>query len=147
MSGPTPDQPATPSSDPGESQLKVGGGKGLRIAIAVVGVLLLIGVVVAGVLVLTGGSDEEEPTKGATEETTSPSDAPTPSTPESSLEVPTVDPSDFPTSTDLPTMPDLPSSVTEFPTSFPSDGVPSEFPSDSAGWDAWFSDSIEEVQP
>lgn len=149
MSGPTPNQPAPASPDPGDPQLKVGGGKGLRIAIAVVGVLLLIAGCVAGGLILFGGEDDE-PTKG-TEESSSPSVSETgtesTSAPESTLDVPTIDPSDFPTSTDLPSVPDLPPSVTDFPTSFPSDGVPSEFPSDSAGWDAWFSEQIEQVQP
>ncbi|KAB2812498.1 DUF2510 domain-containing protein [Pimelobacter simplex] len=141
--GPPPGTLGTPSS------LEVGGGKGLRIAIAVLGVVLLLAIVVVGGIVLLGkddgGKDEKvsEETSGTTDGDT-PSDAPT-----SGLDLPTIDPSDFPT--DLPSgLPsDLPSIPfpTKLPSEFPTDLLPSDFPTNPSELESWFSDFLEQVSP
>ncbi|KRA38768.1 MULTISPECIES: hypothetical protein [unclassified Nocardioides] len=132
-----------PGTTPSEPQLGIT--RGGRIAIAVGAVLLLIAVAVVAGIVLLGG---DEASKGIstdesdTTSTTTPADKAS-----SSLDVPTIDPSDFPS--DLPTTalssdPGLPDPPSRLPTGFPD--VPS-FPTDSSGWEDWFSDYLEQVNP
>lgn len=136
--GPPWGQPTSPA------QLQVG--RGLQIALAIGGVLLLIAVGVVGGFVLLGGEDDQA---AGSDETTSPSESETVATdPSSSLDVPTIDPSDFPTldPSDFPTVsPGIPDVPTGLPTGFPD--PPSEFPTDPSGWSTFLSDYLEQVQP
>lgn len=148
---PTSELPQAGSPPPGAtSGLEVGGGRGLRIAIAVLGALVLIAVVAVGAVALLGGDDSDRSTDDATSE----SDTATPGEDESSLDLPTIDPSDFPSDVptgiptdDLPTEvpPEVPG-VPELPSGFPSD-LPSEFPTDPADLESWFSDYLEQMNP
>lgn len=133
--------------------LEVGGGRGLRAAVAVGGVLLAIAVVAVAAFLLVGRDDGDAgPAGGDTSSSTTPG---APGT-KASLDLPTIDPSDFPS--DLPTesLPELPSgapSAPDLPTKVPS-GVPSgipddipPFPTDPADLESWFSDYLEQVNP
>lgn len=138
--------PTTPTGElpqlgPGGPQL--GLGRGSRIVIAVGGVLLLIAIAVVGGIVLLGRGDEAKDTSTDTDSDTSISE-PTEKAP-SSLDLPTIDPSDFPT--DLPTI--EPSELTELPDDFPTTflDLPSAFPTDSEGWEEWLSDNLEQANP
>lgn len=141
MPGPTPHDPDAPPP-----QLQLGGGRGLRIAIAVIGVLLLLGVAVAGGLILFAGDDEQTADQGSSD-STSPSETGT-SAPESSLEVPTIDASDFPSdapTTTLPTKPELPPVVSDLPTGLITD-LPSQLPTDPEDLESWFSEQVEQQE-
>ncbi|MFC7505522.1 hypothetical protein [Nocardioides sp. GCM10030258] len=147
--------PTTPTSElpqvgpDGLAAPQLGVGRGGRIAMAVGAVLLLIAVVVVAGIVLLGGDDKAKDTS-KDDESQSVID-PTDKAP-SSLDLPTIDPSDFPTDpptgaptidpSDLPGLPDRPSG---FPTGFPE--LPSSFPTDPEGWEDWFSDYLEQVNP
>ena len=148
QAGAAPGAPGQPGAPASLSQLEVGGGRGLRIALAVLGALLLIGVVVFGAFLLLDGGDEDKATDDPTP-TVSDSGTATDAPAESSLDVPTIDPSDFPTDlptevpSDLPTIPDVP---TRLPSGIPSN-FPSEFPTNPSDLDSWFSDYLEQVKP
>lgn len=139
--------PGTMPSEPG-NQLgapQLGVGRGVRIAMALGAVLLLIAIVVVGGIVLLGADDESKDTstdESDTASTTAPADE-APST----LDLPTIDPSDFPT--ELPPvpsgLPEPPGSPGGLPTEFPD--LPTEFPTDSAGWEDWLSDNLEQGNP
>lgn len=146
----TPPQP--PPTWPGaeaSSKLEVAGGRGLRIALVVAGVLVLIGLGAVGALALLGDDDKD----AGTDDPTSPSTTQTaPSHDTSSLDTPTIDPSDFPTDppTDVPTdvppgLPDVPDLPSTLPSDFPD--LPSDFPTDPADLESWFSDYLEEMNP
>ncbi|WP_182378059.1 DUF2510 domain-containing protein [Nocardioides sp. WS12] len=148
--------PTTPTGEltppPQWNQLaapQLGVGRGMRIAMAVGAVALLIAVAVVAGFVLLGGDDAKDTSKDDASQTGSVE--PTDKAP-SSLDLPTIDPSDFPTGvpTDLPTinpsdLPDLPDRPSGFPTNFPD--LPSNFPTDPEGWEDWFSDYLEQVNP
>ncbi|MFJ9312815.1 hypothetical protein ACIRN4_01380 [Pimelobacter simplex] len=63
--------PPPPPGPPGTGGTGTGKGKGLWIALGVVGVLALVGVVVALVLVLTGGDDDGDDDTGSSDDPTS----------------------------------------------------------------------------
>ncbi|GAA1516171.1 hypothetical protein GCM10009788_20500 [Nocardioides humi] len=146
--GVAPDSPSDGSPSGGPS-LEVGGGRGLRVAIAVGGVLLALAVVAVGAFLLLGRDDGDS--DRVSEHTSStPPDAPASGT---TLDLPTIHPSDFPSDlpteslpSDLPSVPDLPSTV---PSGLPS-GIPSQlpgFPTDPADLESWFSDYLKQVSP
>lgn len=135
------------------AQLEVAGGRGLQIGLVVAGVVVLMLVGVVGGIVLLGGNDKgdkgDEGDRGADQ--TSPATSQTaPTDAASSLDVPTIDPSDFPTDrptgppTDVP-FPDLPDLPTSLPSDFPD--LPSDFPTDPADLESWFSDYLEQMNP
>ncbi|GAA4819125.1 hypothetical protein ACFQ0K_10510 [Nocardioides caeni] len=119
-----------------------------RSILAVLGVLVLVAAVVAGAILLAQRASDRTagPDNG---ETSSPSDqasindAPTPSTGASGdasdelADLPTIDSSDFPTVTE----------EAGLPTGFPTDNFPAQFPTDSAGWDEWAEDQLEQMRP
>jgi hypothetical protein len=134
--------------EPTPSQLQVGGGKGLRIAIGVLGALVAVAVVVVGILLVTQRGDDDKSgttTDDATSSVTEESDgsaAPT-------LDTPTIDPSDFPSidPSDFPSInpsdfPDLPGNGTEIPPSELFSGMPT----DPSKIEDWFSDYLEQMQ-
>ncbi|MBM0127172.1 hypothetical protein [Pimelobacter simplex] len=142
--------PELPTDGP---SLEVGGGRGLRASIAVGGVLLALAVLAGAAFLLVGrDGGDAEPAGDDTSSSTTPGAPVTKPT----LDLPTIDASDFPS--DLPTesLPDLPSdapSVPDLPTKVPS-GVPSgipddvpPFPTDPADLESWFSDYLEQVNP
>ena len=126
--------------EPTPSQLQVGGGKGLRIAIGVLGALVAVAVVVVGILLVTQRGDDDKSgttTDDATSSVTEESDgsaAPT-------LDTPTIDPSDFP-SINPSDFPDLPGNGTEIPPSELFSGMPT----DPSKIEDWFSDYLEQMQ-
>lgn len=138
---PAAQRPGPPPATGQLEQLQVGGGKGLRIATGVLGALVLVAVVVVGVLLLLGrdGDDEDK----GTDDATSPSvTETTPDAPSSSLDTPTIDPSDFPSeepTSEAPPPPEVPSNL---PTEFPSDFL-SDFPTDPEDFASWASDFLE----
>ncbi|MCX6399127.1 MAG: DUF2510 domain-containing protein [Propionibacteriales bacterium] len=144
---PTPGPPVPGPLPPGQLQV----GRGLRIALAVGGVLVLIAIAVVGGIVLMGEDKDKDSAGDDASSTTS--DVGTPAD-ESSLDLPTIDSSDFPTdmptppsssSTDQPDQPDQPD-LPGLPSGFPSD-FPTEFPTDPSALESWFSDYLEQVQP
>ncbi|TWH00807.1 uncharacterized protein DUF2510 [Nocardioides sp. J9] len=127
---------------PATQQLQVGGGKGLRVTIGLLGALVLVAVAVVAVLLVLGrDGDDAEP---AVDDTSTPVEPePTPEDAPSSLDLPTIDPSDFPS--DLPTIDptDFPSELpTGLPTDFPSDFL-SDFPTDPEDFASWASELLE----
>jgi hypothetical protein len=141
--------PELPTDGP---SLEVGGGRGLRAAVAVGGVVLVLAIVAVAAFLLVGRDDGD--TDPASDDTSST----TPGAPASkrTLDLPTIDASDFPSDLPTETLPDLPSgapSVPDLPTKVPS-GVPSgipddipPFPTDPADLESWFSDYLEQVNP
>ncbi len=138
---PAAQQPGSPPATAQLQQLQVGGGKGLRITIAVLGALVLVAVVVVGVLLLVGRDDDND--RGSDDATSPSVTETTPDAPSSStLDVPTIDPSDFPSempTTEAPPLPELPD---ELPTEFPSDFL-SDFPTDPEGFESWATEFLE----
>ncbi|MBM7516855.1 hypothetical protein [Nocardioides nitrophenolicus] len=142
--------PELPTDGP---SLEVAGGRGLRAVVAVGGVVLAIAVVAVAAFLLVGRDDGDADPAGST--TTGSTTPGAPAT-KPTLDLPTIDPSDFPS--DLPTtsLPDLPSGIPsgpDRPTRVPS-GVPSgmptsipDFPTDPADLESWFSDYLEQVHP
>lgn len=134
-----------PGSTP--NQLQVGGGKGLRIAIGVLGALVAVAVVVVGVLLVTRGGDDERTTTPdeARSSVTQRSEGSAPST----LDIPTIDPSDFP-SVDPSDFPSInPSDLTDLPgngTSIPPSELFSGMPTDPSQVESWFSDYLGQMQ-
>ncbi|NHA01399.1 hypothetical protein G5V59_20400 [Nocardioides sp. W3-2-3] len=126
--------------------LEVGGGKGLRIAIGVLGALVLAAVVVVGLVVVLGRGDEPEKDTGAG----APSSTTTSTTaaPPSSLDIPTINPSDFPTEpADGACRASLRSRLPSgLPSNFAS-SLPSQFPTDPEGWQSWATDFLEQMNP
>lgn len=143
----------SPELPTGGPSLEVGGGRGLRAVVAVGGVLLAIAVVALAAFLLVGRDDGD--TDPVSEDSSS-STTPGAPTTEPTLDLPTIDASDFPS--DLPTegLPGLPGgapSLPDLPTKVPS-GVPSgipddipPFPTDPADLESWFSDYLEQVNP
>lgn len=138
--------PELPTDGP---SLEVGGGRGLRAAVAVGGVLLALAVVAVAAFLLVGRDD------GDADQVSEDTSSTTPGAPGSkpTLDLPTIDASDFPSDlptenlpSEQPTLPDLP---TQVPSGLPS-GMPSQipdFPTDPADLESWFSDYLKQVKP
>ncbi|MCR1784715.1 hypothetical protein KVF89_19385 [Nocardioides carbamazepini] len=147
--------PESPVDGP---SLEVGGGRSLRVVIAVGGVLLALAIVAGAVFLLVGRDGDDEGADKVGEDTSStPPDAPASG---ATLELPTIDASDFPS--DLPTtvptvapsrQPSLPAPPADKPTKVPSgfpSGMPSQipdFPTDPADMESWFSEYLEQMGP
>lgn len=136
-----------PGSTP--NPLQVGGGKGLRIAIGVLGALVAVAVVVVGVLLVSQrGDDDKRTTDDATSSETQESDGKAPST----LDLPTIDPSDFPSDFSSIDPSDFPSVNPSFPdlpgngTSIPPSELFSGMPTDPSQVESWFSDYLGQMQ-
>ena len=141
--------PELPTDGP---SLEVGGGRGLRAAVAVGGVVLVLAIVAVAAFLLVGRDDGDAgPASDDTSSTTpgAPASKPT-------LDLPTIDASDFPSDLPTETLPDLPSGApsgpgapTKVPSGVPS-GIPDDmppFPTDPADLESWFSDYLEQVDP
>ncbi|MDQ6523051.1 hypothetical protein RB608_05540 [Nocardioides sp. LHD-245] len=146
--------PELPTDGP---SLEVGGGRSLRAVIAVGGVLLVVAIVAAAAFLLAGRDGDDDGGRVGQDTSSTVPEAPASG---STLDLPTIDASDFPS--DLPTtVPTMPSSrlpslpappadkPTRVPTGYPT-GMPSEipdFPTDPADMDSWFSDYLEQMGP
>lgn len=144
--------PESPSDGPSEDpSLEVQGNRRLQVVITVGVVLALAAVAIAGVALV--GRDDGTTDRGGEDAS---STAPAAPGSASSLDLPTIDASDFPS--DLPTSPptvvpsgtlpppDRPGEVrSEAPPGIPSDMPP--FPTDPADLESWFSDYLEQVSP
>jgi len=157
--GPPPPQPHRPAPEPEEGptgsngpSLEVGGGARTRVALTLGGVLLALVLAAVAAYLLTGRDDGDADHAGGDDTSST-----TPQAPASdpSLDLPTIDPSDFPSDLATPSLPSLP--PTELPTARPPkapsglpSGIPSDlppFPTDPADLESWFTDYLEQVSP
>ncbi|WGX97417.1 hypothetical protein [Nocardioides sp. L-11A] len=146
--------PELPTDGP---SLEVGGGRGLRAVVAVLGVLLVVAIVAVAAFLMAGRDGDDDGGRVVEDASSTVPEAPASGT---TLDLPTIDPSDFPS--DLPTtvptmpasrMPSLPAvpneKPTKVPTGFPS-GMPTQipdFPTDPADMESWFSEYVEQMGP